>query len=775
MADGSAHPLRLVVQPGSTPRVEWYAPGFEAGHLGAEARGFLAALAPGLPGLRFEDVPIAPPAPDLPASEIMALADAAGRQHGGPAIGVVQLPLGATFQRSQRSCFAVARAALDAETLPYGWVAAANRVDEIWVPSHFDRDGLLASGVTTRIEVIPFGVHLDRRVEPLAVAEHPSGAAATVFAFPATAALPGELHGLLQAWAEAFGPADAVMLVLGADLPAEQVAQVIGAATGREAGELAPVTVVAPTGRSDDLARLCAAADVVVVPSGGAGMRVCAEAMAAGDAVIATRWGAAAELIAERNALPVDIDGLRPLHAPGLPIHGLRSAVPAFASLVGQLRAATHPGLRARIGAEASADMAARTWSGAAQLASSRIDEIWSGLTERRLAPAGGLRVRWQGDHFRHTSLANVNRATSLGLLDRGCEVQVVSQELPEFSPHSDAALRPLVEATAEGSGPVDVEVHFEWPPRFERSGAHPLVVFQPWEFGPLPDEWVARAGDVDEFWTPSSWSRECFVMSGIPTDKVKVMPHGIDTSRYCPPGPRLPLRTRKSTKLLFVGGLIWRKGVDILLNAYLGTFTAADDVCLVIKSTDFYQGAVPDQIREVIRLAGANGMAEIEHIEEDLSEEALAGLYRACDALVHPYRGEGFGLPVLEAMACGLPVAVTAYGACMDFCDSTTAALIPCGIQGGASAGSAELKVSKPGFHAEPDPADLAAVLRRLVDDPGGNVARAARAYERVMSSYTIEASVQRVHEHLDDLVRRRAGAPAGGPSPELVGALLR
>ena len=54
--------------------------------------------------------------------------------------------------------------------------------------------------------------------------------------------------------------------------------------------------------------------------------------------------------------------------------------------------------------------------------------------------------------------------------------------------------------------------------------------------------------------------------------------------------------------------------------------------------------------------------------IDEDLSTDEVAALYRACDVLVHPYRGEGFAMPVLEAMACGLPVIATAGGPTDEF-----------------------------------------------------------------------------------------------------------
>jgi glycosyltransferase involved in cell wall biosynthesis len=63
--------------------------------------------------------------------------------------------------------------------------------------------------------------------------------------------------------------------------------------------------------------------------------------------------------------------------------------------------------------------------------------------------------------------------------------------------------------------------------------------------------------------------------------------------------------------------------------------------------------------------------------ITDTLDDATLASLYRGCDAFVLPYRGEGFGMPLLEAMACGKPVITTATGPSQDFASEHTAYLV--------------------------------------------------------------------------------------------------
>ncbi|MGD0058527.1 MAG: glycosyltransferase [Verrucomicrobiia bacterium] len=272
-------------------------------------------------------------------------------------------------------------------------------------------------------------------------------------------------------------------------------------------------------------------------------------------------------------------------------------------------------------------------------------------------SPGGGssqtVHVAWEGTFADNGSLSHVNRELTRAL----------SQQ-------------PKLEITRVGKGHRDqaptrtgVTVRHAWPPNWQRPKSGYWVLIQPWEYGSLPLDWVSRLSGVAEIWVPSEYVRRVYVDSGVAPGKVHVVPNGIDPERFRPGVTPLPLATSKTFKFLFVGGTIHRKGPDLLLKAFTENFTAADDVCLVIKDFGGESVYAGQTLQEQIQAAQARpGAPEIVYLTDELAADAMPGLYAACDCLVHPYRGEGFALPVLEAMACGLPVIVTAGGATDDF-----------------------------------------------------------------------------------------------------------
>jgi len=292
----------------------------------------------------------------------------------------------------------------------------------------------------------------------------------------------------------------------------------------------------------------------------------------------------------------------------------------------------------------------------------------------------GNISIIWEGPQFIYHSMAHVNRELCLQLIQSGHELSLTliddsgeARSVPRFSPLAERVSAPL-------AGQADIHVRHWYPPDFSAPPSGHLVMIQPWEFGSVPKKWIEEMNqNVDEVWVPSSYVRDCYIRSGLEPDRIAVVPNGIDTDLFSPETAPTPLSTTKRFRFLYVGSTtLERKGFDILINSYVREFSNADDVCLVIKDMAIYTGGNNPLIQKIAALQEQSGTPEIIFLTDDLTPDRLAGLYTACTCLVQPYRGEGFCLPIAEAMAAGLPVIVTGHGACLDFCNESNAYLIP-------------------------------------------------------------------------------------------------
>jgi glycosyltransferase involved in cell wall biosynthesis len=126
------------------------------------------------------------------------------------------------------------------------------------------------------------------------------------------------------------------------------------------------------------------------------------------------------------------------------------------------------------------------------------------------------------------------------------------------------------------------------------------------------------------------------------------------------------PLQS-KTFKFLFIGGALPRKGIDLLLRAFVETFSTHDDVSLIVHS--IYGDEFKTHVMEALETQ-YDKYPEIVFLKQELTWVDMVLLYRSVDIYVCPYRNEGFGLTIVEAMANGLPIIITKGGPAAEICE---------------------------------------------------------------------------------------------------------
>ncbi|MHB8172078.1 MAG: glycosyltransferase, partial [Thermincolia bacterium] len=129
---------------------------------------------------------------------------------------------------------------------------------------------------------------------------------------------------------------------------------------------------------------------------------------------------------------------------------------------------------------------------------------------------------------------------------------------------------------------------------------------------------------------------------------------------------------------------------------------------------------------------------------------------YTACDCYVHPYRSEGYGLPIAEAMACGLPVIVTGEGACRDFCHEGNAYLIPATEVRSQEKGVSGIETVDYPAWLKPDKGYLRRLMRHVFENREEARAKGLAAHQEITANHTWEKTTEAIVERFKVLITK-------------------
>ncbi len=290
-----------------------------------------------------------------------------------------------------------------------------------------------------------------------------------------------------------------------------------------------------------------------------------------------------------------------------------------------------------------------------------------------------GKRVFFDGVFKGDYSLAIVNRLLAKALVEAGVDLHCYT---PESDWQSDARLSaaPEVKRLLLPGYPTekyDIHLRNTWPPAtHDMVGRFNAYVNFAWEELEVPQYMIERFNrDLDLVMVTANFVKQAFVQSGL-TVPVEVVGNGTDhvalDAGLNTPSP-LPSTGRK--RILHVSSCFPRKGIDALVDAFTQTFKQNEQVELVIKTfpnPDNILSSVMERFSD--RLPAA---APIVIVNDHYTSEQMLALYRTASLVAAPSRGEGFGLPLAEAMRLDIPVVTTAYSGQVDFCTPETAWMV--------------------------------------------------------------------------------------------------
>lgn len=275
------------------------------------------------------------------------------------------------------------------------------------------------------------------------------------------------------------------------------------------------------------------------------------------------------------------------------------------------------------------------------------------------------MKIEIVGKFYDNHSLTLINRNLAIKL-NKSHDVYITPLDSYDpahgVSKHIVKEIKKLTQKEHPEQGGLDIQIRHSYPPiwQWPSHDNTKIIYIQPWEYPKIPFEWQYKWETfADHVIVPSNYIRDIAIRGGLDPQKISTIPNGYNNkvfNKETKPIDKFGIDSSKFN-FVYVGNSQWRKGLDILINAWHKSFKSYDNARLIIKDNPQIYGK-NNVLNEIVKMQYKTGCAKVTYIDSALSDEDMAGLFAASKVVVHPYRAEGFGMHIQEAVACGcLPI----------------------------------------------------------------------------------------------------------------------
>tara|TARA_Y100000310_G_scaffold317205_1_gene369803 strand:- start:1244 stop:2413 length:1170 start_codon:yes stop_codon:yes gene_type:complete len=245
-----------------------------------------------------------------------------------------------------------------------------------------------------------------------------------------------------------------------------------------------------------------------------------------------------------------------------------------------------------------------------------------------------------------------------------------------------DGFVGKMMECCSDFQGPFDVSFQVQLPNEWDpKAATHNVGITAAVETDRCNPDWVNAVNLMDAVIVPSTHTLKCLESSGNINTPTFVIPEAFPDVISQDTVPEISIDLNTEFNFLLFGQITGnnpmndRKNIFNTIKWFCEVFKGNEDVGLIVKtnsgkSTKIDRVVTLNLMKELLGAVRKGPFPRIHFLHGSMSDDDIAGLYRhpKIKCLLTLTRGEGFGLPILEAAASGLPVIATNWSGHLDF-----------------------------------------------------------------------------------------------------------